>query len=313
MIDARSPAVATPPTWSDLITQWRPDPLSLTVLAAMTAGYVLLRVRSHRAGLPWRARRDATFGIGILAGVWVSSGVAQARSGQLEWVWIGQLLLLLLVVPLLVFAGQPVALARDVTGPDGPTERVLRSAPVRVLGHPLVGPALVPAVFLVILFAGVGESAASHPWAGWALHVVLLLIGALIALPLVDSGRARTSLMVALALAVGMIELIMDAFPGIAMRLAGHPLIPYFATHTPPWAGGWLYQQHEAGGLLWVVAEVLDLPFMILVVVLWLRTDAAEAARIDSELDAIPPGGPAVDDERPWFLDDPQLRDRYRF
>jgi hypothetical protein len=52
---------------------------------------------------------------------------------------------------------------------------------------------------------------------------------------------------------------------------------------------------------------------MILVVVLWLRTDAAEAARIDSELDAIPPGGPAVDDERPWFLDDPQLRDRYRF
>ncbi len=148
--------------------------------------------------------------------------------------WIGQLLLLLLVVPLLVFAGQPVALARDVTGPDGPTERVLRSAPVRVLGHPLVGPALVPAVFLVILFGGVGESAASHPWAGWALHVVLLLIGALIALPLVDSGRARTSLLVALALAVGMIELIMDAFPGIAMRLAGHPLIPYFATHTPP-------------------------------------------------------------------------------
>lgn len=310
-------ATGGPPNWSDLITQWRPDPLSLALLTATTAGYVLLRVRSRRAGVPWPTHRDAIFGVGVLAGVWVSSGVAEVQSTQLEWVWMAQLLLLLFVVPLVVLAGQPVALARTVSGTSGAAHRVLRSWPVRVFGHPLVGPALVPAVFLVILFGGVGQAAASDAAVGWTLHLALLLIGALIALPLVDSGQARTSLLVGLALAVGMIELVMDAFPGIALRLAGHPLIPYFAVHTPSWAGGWLYAQHEAGGLLWIVAEALDLPFMILVAVLWLRTDAAEAVLVDSQLDAESEGaavaGQADQLDRPWFLDDPQLRERYRF
>jgi putative copper resistance protein D len=329
-------AVPGPPHWSDLFTQWRVDPLSLALLIGAAGGYLWYRARGRRIGLPWKARWDVTFGVGVAAGIWVSSGVAQARAGQLEWVWMAQALALLLVVPVIALAGQPVQLARDVTGEKGWTARVLRSRPVRVLGHPLVGPVLVPVVFLLILFAGVGQASAADPAAGWVLHVCLLVLGALIALPLVDVRDDRTSLIVGLALAIGAIELLMDAFPGIALRLAGHPVIPYFAAHTPSWAGGWLAQQHQAGGLLWIVAEVLDLPFMVLVAVRWLRVDAAEAALIDAELDAAeaarprarPPAAsgpvavaaedagrtsPAAETDRPWFLDDPQLRDRYRY
>jgi putative copper resistance protein D len=327
--------VPGPPRWSDLLTQWRVDPLSLALLVGVAGGYLWYRTRGRRLGLGWRVRRDVTFGVGVVAGIWVSSGVAQARAGQLEWVWMAQALILLLVVPVIALAGQPVQLARGVSGEDGWTARLLRSRPVRVLSHPLVGPALVPVVFLLILYAGVGQAAAADPAAGWVLHVCLLVLGALIALPLVDVRDDRTSLIVGLALAIGAVELLMDAFPGIALRLAGDPVIPYFAAHSPSWAGGWLNQQHQAGGLLWIVAEILDLPFMVLVAVRWLRVDAAEAALIDAELDAaeaartrsrpsVETGAaptsrvsgeplPAAETSRPWFLDDPQLRDRYRY
>jgi hypothetical protein len=113
-----------------------------------------------------------------------------------------------------------------------------------------------------------------------------------------------------------------------------------------------LDDQHTAGGILWAVAEVLDLPFLVLAATRWMRADAVEARRIDAELDAesasppatalpasSPPASalpasssPVRPDEhpagteapakpthpdtpgmsRPWWLDDPELRDRYR-
>lgn len=357
-VPAAHPTGGSPPRpgplgWSDLVTQWRLDPLALIVFAAVVAGYVWYRVRGHRVGLTWSARRDVTLAIGVAAGVWVTSGAAQVRAEQLEWAWMAQLLSLLLVVPAVVLAGQPLRLVREVGGEGSPIAKVLRSPVARILGHPLVGPALVPAIFLVLLFGGVGQAAAASPPAGWLLHVVLLVLGALIALPLADAADSRTSLAVGLALAIGFFELFLDVFPGIALRLAGHPVIGYFAGHTPAWAGGWLYQQHQAGGLLWIALEVLDVPFLIFLAARWVRVDAAEAARVDALLDAAAvagvagqagtpgqtgaagaaraaraaaaPGQEAVGPElagdgthpadpgRPWFLDDPQLRDRYRF
>ena len=37
--------------------------------------------------------------------------------------------------------------------------------------------------------------------------------------------------------------------------------------------------------VLWGIGELVGLPLLMLVVVQWVRTDAAEAARIDAELD----------------------------
>lgn len=305
------PAFAPGPLrWSDLATEWRPDPLTLALIALAAAGYVWYRVRGQRAGVAWTRRRDITFAAGIVAAVWVSSGAVQVRAAQVEWIWIAQLLSLLLVVPLVVLAGQPVRLARDVAGGSSAVTRLVDSRPVRAISHPLIGPALVPIVFLVLLFGGVGEAAAASPAVGWLLHVALLLLGAAIALPLADGVGMRTSLAVGVALVVGFIELIMDVFPGIVLRLITHPVIGYFAVHTPAWEGGWLHAQHDAGGLLWMAAEVLDLPFVVFVMVRWSRVDAAEAAVIDARLDADALG--ESETGRPWFLDDPQLRDRFQ-
>ena len=120
-----------------------------------------------------------------------------------------------------------------------------------------------------------------------------------------------------------------------------HLTLTQFGVNRPAWAPAALDDQHTAGGILWAMAEVLDLPFLVLAATRWMRADAVEARRIDAELDAespaaaaspppqrpadgtaVPAGiaeartAPAHPDaplmSRPWWLDDPELRDRYR-
>jgi putative copper resistance protein D len=110
------------------------------------------------------------------------------------------------------------------------------------------------------------------------------------------------------ALAVGVVELLLDAVPGIVLRLETHLTVPWFGVDRPAWAPGWLADQQSAGGVLWTVAEVLDLPFLVLTVLQWIRVERVEAQRVDAELDAAGAAGSAV----PWWTADPALRDRYR-
>ena len=108
----------------------------------------------------------------------------------------------------------------------------------------------------------------------------MLALGALVVLPLVGAGRPRTSLAVGLSLAIGSLELVLDALPGIALRLHRTLVTSYFdvrAVHS--WTPDALRDQQIAGAVLWCVAELLDLPFLILVYRQWLRADANDAAR----------------------------------
>lgn len=306
-----------PVTPASLLTDWQPDYITLAVAALVLAGYLRARRVAARSGLRWPPLRDIVFALGIAATVWTSSGFTGARSGQLMWVWTTQQLLLLLVVPVILLSAQPVALLRRTAGRRSWVLSALGSRVMGVLGNPLVGPALVPVICLLLFFTPLGEESTTSPWAAGALHVVLLVLGALIALPLVDRDDERSSLAVGLSLAVGFVELILDAFPGIALRFQTHPMIAHFAVDRPAWAGSWLDDQHTAGGILWIVAEVLDLPFLILAVTRWVNADRREAVRIDAELDARDArrvAAETADDgqQRPWWLDDPRFTDRFR-
>lgn len=317
-----------PITLGSLLTQWQPDWVTLGATVLVGLGYARARRRAHGLDIGWPVGRDVLVVAGLLAAVWTSCGVLQERAGAVMWVWTAQQLLLLLVVPIVVLAGQPIALVRRTSGERSPMLRALASRPVRVLAHPMVGPLLVPVIAGLLFFGGLGALALQSTAAGWGLHLLLLGLGALIALPLVDQDDRRTSLAVGLALGVGILELLLDAFPGIALTFDGHLTLAHYAADPAA-----LADQHTAGGILWAVAEILDLPFLVLVATRWMRADAIEAQRIDAELDAraaaaapgadpatpapagaaAPPAHPdAPSSSRPWWLDDEQVRDRYR-
>lgn len=305
---------------SDLLAQWRPDWLTIAVLAGLVMVWARARLRLRGAGRPWPPPRDVAFVVGVVLTLWSTSGFLEARGAQLMWVWTIQVLLLSLVVPVVLVAAQPVTLARAAYGPTARPLRMLRSRPARLLGHPALGLLYVPVANGLLFFGGVGAFTLRYAPAGWGLHLVLLVLGTVIALPLLDLEDDRTSLAVGLSVAIAVVELLLDAIPGIVLRLETHLQIPLFEGHRPPWSPSWLSDQQTAGAILWTVAELLDMPFLILAIRQWIRIDRREASHIDAELDRAEatrgaagtahgentPGG-----ARPWWLDHPELRTRY--
>ena len=119
------------------------------------------------------------------------------------------------------------------------------------------------------------------------LPVLIVAVGALIVLPLVSTDDSRGSMAVALALTIGVFELLLDAIPGIVLRLRTTIVTSYFDHRTEhTWSPGHLHDQQLAGAVLWCVAELIDLPFLFLVYLRWLRADERDAAEIDTVLEA---------------------------
>lgn len=286
----------------------------VAVLTTAAALYWYLR----RASVParWPRRRTVYFVGGLALLLVVSCGPVAHYAASIYWVWVSQSLMLLLVVPVPLICGQPIELARTAD-PASKLAALLDSTAGRWFSSPLVGPALVPLVCIATLFGPVPGWAAGTPGAGWLIQLLLVLLGAIVVLPLVAWEDQASSVAVGAAVAVGFVELLIDAVPGIVLRLSTHPVSGFFAHRTPIAATPpWLHDQQIGGGVLWCVAELLDLPFLLLVFRRWLRADAREAAVIDAALDerdrAELTGSEQSAGDQPWFLNDPRLRDRLR-
>lgn len=282
--------------------------MALLVVVGL-AGLYLAGVR--RVSGPWPASRTVIFAVGLAILLFVTCGVPAVYADSLFWMWTVQSLVCWLVVPVVLLFGHPVQLARQVL--PQPTERVLASRPLRVVSNPYVSTALVPVLSFVIFFGPVPRLAIAVPVAGWLLQVVLVLVGAGMALWLVGLDDDRVSTLAAgMALAVGMFELVIDAVPGIVMRLNDNLVTSYFQARTSqPWAPSAIGDQRTAGSIIWFVAELIDLPFVVLAYRRWRRVDAKDAAVVDAVLEAERTARNAETDE-PWWLNDPAMQQRLK-
>lgn len=313
------------PTLSAVLTHWTLQPVAVLVVVLLAVGYARGVRRLDR---PWPRRRSTIFGLGLLALLWLTCGFPQVYGHSLYWAWTAQTLVLWLFVPIFLLSGHPLQLARAVSGPFGRVDRVLRSRACRIVSNPLIGPALVPILSGVLFFGPLpGWAIASAP-VGWLLQLVLLVVGALMVLPLVGLDEEVSSLAVGLSLAIGSIELVIDAVPGVALRLHTGLVTSWFTHRSPQsWTPDALHDQRVAGAILWCVAELIDLPFLFLVYRRWLRADARDAARVDAVLEAeryarkgIHPETETDDSEpdtsverdAPWWVSDPAMRQRLR-
>ena len=310
----------TAPGVGTILQSWTVQPLAV-VLAAGALGWYVTRVRS--LAQPWRARRTASFVGGLALMLLLSCGPTQEYGRTVYWGWTTQSLALLLIAPLPLMCGQPITLSRLRADGPGILARFVDSRTGRALSSPLVGPALIPVACLVTLFGTVPGWVAQWQAVGWLVQLLLVLVGAMIVLPLVTEGDRSSSVAIGAAVMVGFFELLIDAVPGLVLRLSTRPVSGFFDhRHSAAFAPTWLHDQQIGGGILWCVAELLDLPYLGLVIRRWFKADAREAAEVDAELDraSLAPRPPeatqdpdaAPEPDQPWFLSDPQLRDRLR-
>jgi cytochrome c oxidase assembly factor CtaG len=111
-------------------------------------------------------------------------------------------------------------------------------------------------------------------------------------------------------------EVIGDAFFGIAV-IADQNLIgaAYYHALARPWGLSLATDQVIGGGVLWILGDLVGLPFLAAQLIQLMREDESEAVKVDAELDAKEAALQASGDEegtRLWWEDDPRFTDRFK-
>ncbi len=277
---------------TELLTTWTfaPAPTLLAVVAAVVYLLGVRRLRSQGRGWPWW-RTLLVVGVGLPLVVLTVSWWPGARSHQLFSAYMTQLVVLALVVPAILVLGAPVRLGRwALDGSPAGTRwsAAFDSRTTRFLSHPLFTPLLMLALPCVVVFTPVMLTTLQNATAYAAMQVLLVVLGLAAVLGFVDEQVPDSGVPHAAAAFVAFFELILDAIPGIILffttaLFAGG----WYAVHGDPGGVEWAQSdQRAAGAILWAVGEAIDLPFLIAIVVLWMRADAEEARRQDALLDA---------------------------
>lgn len=281
---------------------WAPAPLAL---AAVLAVLYVLGVRRVRArGSRWSTGRSAVFlAAGVPGLVLAACWWPGARAHEVFAAYVTMVMALALVVPALLVAGAPVRLGREaLAGTSAGTtwNGVFDSRPVRWATHPLVTPLLMLALPCVVVFTPLLLASLQTAPVLAALQVALVLLGMLTVLALVGGQVPEHGVPHAAAAFIAFFELILDAIPGIVLYMSTTLVAGgWYAAHGDPGGTSWAQVDQQTGGaILWGVGEAIDVPFLIVVVALWMRADAEEARRMDALLDAQEAARLAVEQDR---------------
>jgi cytochrome c oxidase assembly factor CtaG len=325
-------------TASRVLTSWTLDlPVLLAVLVA--AGLYLAGVRRlRRAGQSWGTGRGLAFGAGGLGMLVLATmsfiGVYQ---GVLFYIRSVQTILLLLVVPLFLVLGAPLTLAIGALPRLGPRlDAAVHSRAARLLTFPAIPTVVLVLVPFVLYFSPWYAASLQHAPVRELTYLALLVPGFAwfwLFLRVDPVPRAYPYLV---GLWVSAAEVVGDAALGLAV-LASQSLLAgaYYRALARPWGPGLRSDQIIGGGVLWILGDLVGLPFLAAQFIRMMREDESEAAAVDARLDAqeaesaaaVPggagapadpaaaPGGPGhegVAGGQPWWENDPRFADRFR-
>jgi cytochrome c oxidase assembly factor CtaG len=305
-------------TLSRAFTEWTLDLPMLALVVALGGGYLLAERRARRTQPDWPAARRIWFlGLGLGSLVIATMSWVGVYQAVLFYARAVQTVLLVLVVPLFLALGRPVTLAITAFPDAGRRiEAAIGSRAARVLTFPaittlaLVGVPFAmyftpwyPAVFRSDAVRELSYLALMAP--GFAFFWTLLRVD-----PVPKAYSYAVSMWITGAEVVG------DAFFGIAV-IADQNLLggAYYHALARPWGPTLATDQVIGGGVLWILGDLVGLPFLAAQLIQFMREDESEAAKIDSDLDAKEAAREAPDGDegsKPWWEDDPRFTGRFK-
>lgn len=319
---------------SRALTSWTLD-LPVFVVVLVAAGLYLAGVRRvRRAGEPWPSWWAVSFlagGVGMLLVATMSFlGVYQGvlfsiRAAQTVW--------LLLVVPLFLVLGRPLSLAIVALPRLGPRiGALLGSRAARVLTFPAITALVLVIVPFLFYFTPWYRAGLDSGLIGELTHVALITPGLVFFWTLLRVDPVPKAYPYLVSLWVTGAEVVGDAVLGIAVIADQHLIAGgFYHALARPWGPGLRSDQVLGGGALWILGDIVGLPFLAAQLIQMIREDEQEAVRIDAEFDAAETavgaagvvagqaaGAGAGDVEapllpdRPWWESDPRFTGRFR-
>jgi len=278
------------PPWDVVLTSWTMNWTAVALLVPAGVLYARGLRAARRLRIHWPWRRTLTFyvlGLGSFAVL--SFGFTGVYSHDLRWVFTLKVTSYLFIVPLLLAAGKPLTLARATLEAGGAArlQAFLEHRVMRGLSNTVVAALLGLGMFTLFLTPLFHPLRTAPLWDA-ALTLLVPLTGMLMVVPIIEEASAKAvNALIIVEFIYVFIELVADAVPGIMMRIS--PQILDGATGAlighPGWMPGALRDQQLAGDLLWFLAEIVDVPLIILMFVRFARSDRNEASSFDSLTD----------------------------
>jgi cytochrome c oxidase assembly factor CtaG len=295
---------SVPLTWSAALTQWRWDTGAALAIIVLSLGYGWAWRRCARDALT--AKHAWCFGIGIALLGAATMSMIGVYDRTLFWVRALQVLLLLFVIPFFLAMGRPVTALRGSLGPVGRTrlDRLLETSAARFAAHPATTSVAMLATPWVLYLTPWYVASLNIGAVAAATRVLLLLIGFgyFYARLQTDPVPRRYSQLISLVISI--VESIGDGLLGIVLWLGPLIAADYYAGIGRQWGPSMRVDQSIGAGILWIVGDVLGVPFIIVLMRFLSADERKRASAVDAELEkAEAPSGL-------WWESDPQLRDR---
>ena len=277
------------PSFSQFLSTWSFDLISLLVILATGIAYLVLLIMLKKRGQTWPIWRTlAFFVLGLGAYAIVEFGFFGTYRFDLRWAFTTRIALLLYAVPLLLSLGRPLELARAARTEASRArfDKFLQSWPIRVVSNAIFAPLFALAFFMLFITPLSAEMRGSHLWQN-AITVGAFFLGQLMLFPMLQRREHRSEIFMAAEFLFAFFELMLDAIPGVVLSISNTVLdgATKISANVPAWFPTALNDQHFSGNLLWMIAEGADIPILVLLFIRWGHQDKKTAKSIDDLTD----------------------------
>jgi cytochrome c oxidase assembly factor CtaG len=265
--------------WGEVLTHWAFSPVVtvLTVVAAVLYLEGAWRVARRHPARPWPWWRTAMFLGGLAVIVLATESGIGAYENVLFWVHMVQHLMLIMVAPALLVAGQPVTLLMHASHNPLHTwvKRAVRSRIVTWLTCPAFGAAAYAATITGTHLTGLMNVIMTNSAARAGEHVLYLVVGYLFFLPLLGREPIKWRLSYPVRLLVLFLTMPVDTFTGLVLGYSNTPMAGM--SPRPSWAPSAVSDLHSGGAVMWIGGDAIMFALMMLVFLAWSRDDRASA------------------------------------
>jgi cytochrome c oxidase assembly factor CtaG len=292
---------------------WRLDLVSIAAIVLLAVGYIWCYRRARNSEQPVGPAQAVCFCVGLAVWALANTSAIGAYAYLLFWVRALQVLLLLYVAPIFIAQGKPVTVLRDALGAAGRDriDRLLASPVARVLAHPASTSLGMLATPWLLYLTPWYTAALDNEWVGAPTRILLVALGFGYFYARLQEDPVPRKYPQSISLLISVAEALGDGVLGLVIWQGSLIGAAYYAALQRSWGPDQRLDQTIGAGVLWIVGDVVGLPFVLLLMRALSRDEKAHAVEVDAELDTAESGDGGDAPSGLWWENDPQLRERF--